>query len=111
MTLLYAQVHWPFSDVNTKELEPPYKETWQEMEKLVEQVCSLLSPYNLVVEYKQNVHMHGGHQKVCLANRALVQALDPFTQAQHRGPAAEHCCVFTELASCPSCLMQSANQS
>ncbi|DBA86335.1 hypothetical protein WJX79_004682 [Trebouxia sp. C0005] len=29
-------VHWPFTDKNTKELEPPYKETWQAMEELVE---------------------------------------------------------------------------
>ena len=33
------QVHWPFTDQNTKELTPPYKETWQAMEKLVEEVC------------------------------------------------------------------------
>ncbi len=36
------QVHWPFTDKNTKELEPPYKETWQAMEELVELVRSWL---------------------------------------------------------------------
>ncbi|KAL3143958.1 hypothetical protein ABBQ32_003771 [Trebouxia sp. C0010 RCD-2024] len=30
-------VHWPFTDQNTKELTPPYKETWQAMEKLVQE--------------------------------------------------------------------------
>lgn len=29
-------VHWPFTDQNTKELTPPYRDTWEEMEKLVE---------------------------------------------------------------------------
>lgn len=29
-------VHWPFTDQNTKELTPAYKETWQAMEKLVD---------------------------------------------------------------------------
>ncbi len=37
-----SQVHWPFTDKNTKELEPPYKETWQAMEELVELVRSWL---------------------------------------------------------------------
>ena len=32
------QVHWPFTDQNTKELTPPYRDTWEEMEKLVETV-------------------------------------------------------------------------
>ena len=36
---LPLQVHWPFTDQNTKELTPPYKETWQAMEKLVDEVC------------------------------------------------------------------------
>ena len=35
-----VQVHWPFTDKNTKELEPPYKETWQAMETLVDEVCA-----------------------------------------------------------------------
>jgi len=40
--LCVCQVHWPFTDKNTKELEPPYKQTWQAMEELVELVRSWL---------------------------------------------------------------------
>lgn len=39
LSFLNMQVHWPFTDQNTKELTPPYKETWQAMEELVETVC------------------------------------------------------------------------
>ena len=37
---LCFQVHWPFTDKNTKELTPPYRDTWEEMEKLVEAVSA-----------------------------------------------------------------------
>jgi diketogulonate reductase-like aldo/keto reductase len=30
-------IHWPFTDKNTAELDPPYQATWQAMEKLVEE--------------------------------------------------------------------------
>ena len=36
----HVQVHWPFTDQNTKELTPPYRDTWEEMEKLVETVSA-----------------------------------------------------------------------
>ena len=40
LCLLHVQVHWPFTDQNTKELTPPYRDTWEEMEKLVETVSA-----------------------------------------------------------------------
>ena len=52
-----SQVHWPFTDKNTKELEPPYKGTWQAMEELVELVRSCLTLLKQFCCAWTNVHV------------------------------------------------------